>query len=558
MQGHNPFAQFQTSGPMGQFPNANPDFRMSQGKPQQGQFNPQQFPNPQMMQFQTMQPQMFPNMMPNQMGPNNPGVPIQNIPQQQNIAPPQKPRLIVKLENNERGFYSTMLSQVDPTERGRVEGKDAATFFRRSGLPSEVLKKIWLIATSDNKTLDKEEFYVYMRLVAYAQNNIEVSPQSIIQNIKAPLPKLQSPVPPPQKKEPSGETTPKDSGANLLDMGPTTTTPNVQMNVQPNPQMNMQPNAQMSAQGFGNLNFNNPAMTNPQQANLMGNMPTNMPMGFGAGGSTPGSMGNISNMPNMSSNMPSANLLGDTPNLMGAQDDLLGGDLPTTGSQTKIDVNPNPQIVSSGANISMNQSSPTNLKPESTLNVSNTAASEGALDESQGFSDVLVDLTPEYIKQYEDIYNQFDANKKGIVTQQEIGDVFLRSGLGNDVLFQIWSFCDTGDRGCLDKPEFMLSLHLIAMCKKKIRLPPTLPAKYEKFLKDAKKKLPAKDYLIEKARQALEESNPPPRLSHQGDEYQQRPSDYGETGYDNYEANHQPQYNEPSHARNDYGKIFFP
>lgn len=64
-------------------------------------------------------------------------------------------------------------------------------FFRRSGLPNDKLKQIWLIAArTSNEYLTKEEFYVALRLIAYHQNDIPVSEMSIQQNIEVGFPQL--------------------------------------------------------------------------------------------------------------------------------------------------------------------------------------------------------------------------------------------------------------------------------------------------------------------------------------------------------------------------------
>jgi len=557
MQGQNAFNQFQTAGPMGfggQIPN-------QQLNPQFQQFNTQQMQNPQMRQFQSQGGQMnfgmMPNQMGNQMGGPAPNVNMQQQQQPQNIAPPPKQRLIVKLENNERGFYSTMMSQLDPTDRGRVDSKEAVPFFKRSGLGVDILKKIWIMTSSDNKTLDKEEFYAALRLVAYAQNNIEVSPNSILQNIKVPLPKLQAPAKPAEPKPETPVNNPNPTG---LDIGM----------AQPQDASSNRPSTQSQFGGF----------PEPQQGMGMG-----MGMGgFGAPPSNPsfpgaGGMMGIGNAPSSNFNA--------MPDLMGgAQDDLLGGGgisnpppvsqiqsdfanlsvqptAPTTntnfgGDLMSTNTNFGGDLMSTNTNISP---SPTSNNPQPQLNAVQTSSQSQLSDEPQSFSsDVLIDMTPEYVKQYETLFEHFDTSKKGIVTQEEIGETFLRSGLSNEVLFQIWSFCDTGDRGCLDKPEFMLALHLIAMSKKNIKLPGSLPVKYEKFLKEYKRKLPAKDFLLEKTRQAAEEQHSM-SPSRQTMEHHQ-PSSPGLYGggdsapTDNYDFGnqvHQPvdDYSQPQH--NDVG-----
>jgi len=51
----------------------------------------------------------------------------------------------------------------------RVSGLDAVTFFKRSGLQVEKLKEIWQIsARTSNEFLSREEFFIALRLIAYA------------------------------------------------------------------------------------------------------------------------------------------------------------------------------------------------------------------------------------------------------------------------------------------------------------------------------------------------------------------------------------------------------
>lgn len=73
----------------------------------------------------------------------------------------------------------------------RVSGREAVVFFRRSGLPVEQLKIFWRIAAhTSNEFLTREEFFVALRLIAYAQNGINPDESSIQQNIEVTLPKF--------------------------------------------------------------------------------------------------------------------------------------------------------------------------------------------------------------------------------------------------------------------------------------------------------------------------------------------------------------------------------
>jgi len=97
-------------------------------------------------------------------------------------------RLRLNMTNEERGFFSSLYEMVDPNSIGRLEGKAAANFLKKSGLPKDILKKIWIIsAKTDPSKIERDEFYIALRLVALAQNNMDCSEESI---------KLNHPIPP--------------------------------------------------------------------------------------------------------------------------------------------------------------------------------------------------------------------------------------------------------------------------------------------------------------------------------------------------------------------------
>lgn len=115
------------------------------------------------------------------------------VPSFQEPVPVPKPPLRVKLTPRERGSYNILLSQADPDGHNRVEGPQAVEFLKRSGLPTDVLRNIWNISTPEGESyLDRERFYVAMRLIALAQEGKSVSEQSIYDDIAAGIPKFQS------------------------------------------------------------------------------------------------------------------------------------------------------------------------------------------------------------------------------------------------------------------------------------------------------------------------------------------------------------------------------
>ena len=103
----------------------------------------------------------------------------------------KKPPLKVNLTDKEKGFYSNLLMQADPAGNNRVGGQEAVTFFKRSNLPLDKLKSIWKIAArSSPDYLTRDEFYIALRLIAYAQNGIQPNEESIKFDIPVDFPKL--------------------------------------------------------------------------------------------------------------------------------------------------------------------------------------------------------------------------------------------------------------------------------------------------------------------------------------------------------------------------------
>uniref|UniRef100_A0A3P8UKB0 Epidermal growth factor receptor pathway substrate 15 like 1 n=1 Tax=Cynoglossus semilaevis TaxID=244447 RepID=A0A3P8UKB0_CYNSE len=85
--------------------------------------------------------------------------------------------------------YESFYRQVDPGNTGRVGPTEAALFLKKSGLPDITLGRIWDLADPDGKGyLDKQGFYVALRLVACAQSGQEVSLSSL--NLTVPAPKF--------------------------------------------------------------------------------------------------------------------------------------------------------------------------------------------------------------------------------------------------------------------------------------------------------------------------------------------------------------------------------
>ena len=110
----------------------------------------------------------------------------------QNKTPaPLHKKLIVKLTEEEKIYYNNLFLQLYKCNIGKIEAIDAARFIVKSGLSKEILKNIWLISSSTidiDDFLEKDEFFVMLRLIALAQNNLPYNVESIEKN--SPLPPL--------------------------------------------------------------------------------------------------------------------------------------------------------------------------------------------------------------------------------------------------------------------------------------------------------------------------------------------------------------------------------
>ncbi|KAM6168437.1 LOW QUALITY PROTEIN: epidermal growth factor receptor substrate 15-like 1 [Erethizon dorsatum] len=100
--------------------------------------------------------------------------------------------------------YDSYYKQVDPAYTGRVGASEAALFLKKSGLPDPTLGKIWDLADPEGKGfLDKQGFYVALRLVACAQSGHEVTLSNL--NLTMPPPKFHDTSSPLMVTPPSAE-----------------------------------------------------------------------------------------------------------------------------------------------------------------------------------------------------------------------------------------------------------------------------------------------------------------------------------------------------------------
>lgn len=118
----------------------------------------------------------------------------------------------------EKAYYDALFQVADTAGTGQIQGLQAVTFFKTSGLDVAVLKHVWAVADARNQHfLDRDAFYVAMRLIALAQaGQPATAREQLLQsaNVPLPYPRFQGvPIqPPPGRLAPMPPTAPAGPG----------------------------------------------------------------------------------------------------------------------------------------------------------------------------------------------------------------------------------------------------------------------------------------------------------------------------------------------------------
>ncbi|XP_077462541.1 epidermal growth factor receptor substrate 15-like 1 isoform X3 [Stigmatopora argus] len=350
--------------------------------------------------------------------------------------------------------FDNFYRQVDPGNTGRVGPTEAALFLKKSGLPDVTLGKIWDLADPDAKGyLDKQGFYVALRLVACAQSGHDVSVSSL--NLSVPPPKF------------------KDCGS--------------------------------------------PSLGASSEAHWAVRVGTWAPLGHGSGGGGGGGGGGWGPSAGVCSQLeekskfdgifeslsPVGGLLsGDKvrPVLVNSKLplDVLGRvwDLSDIDKDGHLDrdefavamhlvyralekeavpshlpaalVPPSKRKKSLGTAPPLPASPPPpkdSLRSTPSHGSVNSLNSTGSLSPKHGLKSAQYSLNwvvPASERgRYDDIFLKMDTDLDGFVSGLEVKDIFMQSGLSQGVLAHIWALADTRQMGKLTREQFALAMHLI-------------------------------------------------------------------------------------------------
>ncbi|NXU59628.1 EP15R factor, partial [Turnix velox] len=324
-------------------------------------------------------------------------------------------------------LYETYYKQVDPTYTGRVGASEAALFLKKSGLSDIILGKIWDLADPEGKGyLDKQGFYIALRLVACAQNGHDVNLSSL--NLTVPPPKFQ------------------DTSSPLLITPPSTDT--------------------------------HWAVRVEEKAKFDGIFESLLPVnGLLSGDKVKPVL--------MNSKLP-LDILGRVWDLSDIDKDghldkdefavamhlvyralekepvpsLLPPSLIPPSKRKKTPVFPGavPVLPASPPPKDSLRSTPSHGSDNS-LNSMGSLSPKHSIKQAQPSVTWVVPVSEK--ARYDEIFLKTDTDLDGFVSGQEVKDIFMHSGLSQNLLAHIWALADTRQMGKLSKDQFALAMYLI-------------------------------------------------------------------------------------------------
>ena len=103
-----------------------------------------------------------------------------------------KKKLKVNLTEDEEIYYYNLFESLSTNNNlNKLDSVLASSFLKKSGISKHVLKEIWLMVVKYSTShITREEFYIILRLIALAQNNMPYTEESIKNN--TPIPPLPS------------------------------------------------------------------------------------------------------------------------------------------------------------------------------------------------------------------------------------------------------------------------------------------------------------------------------------------------------------------------------
>ncbi|XP_068599520.1 epidermal growth factor receptor substrate 15 [Brachionichthys hirsutus] len=323
--------------------------------------------------------------------------------------------------SNGNPLYDQYYRQVDPSSTGRVAAADAALFLKRSGLADLVLGKVWDLADSERKgSLNKQQFFVALRLVACAQNGLEVAIKSL--NVAVPTPKFH------------------DTSSPLL---------------------------------VGGVAAESPWVVKPEEKMKFDSI-------FDSLGPVGGILTGEKVKPVLLNSKLPVDILGRVWELSDLdRDGMLDRDefsvamylvyRALEGESVPMSLPPPLVPPSKRKKPSVPPVMPLLPSPPSAKEARSSHAGSKTVPPPPKPAPAPTPtpaaapwvVSPADKAKYDELFSKTDGDMDGLVSGPEVRDIFLKTGLPSATLARIWELCDVGDIGKLTREQFALALHLI-------------------------------------------------------------------------------------------------
>lgn len=296
--------------------------------------------------------------------------------------------------------YDVYFSQADTTGCGAIGALDAGNFLKHSKLKSDVLKTVWDLSDPTGKGyLDRQSFYIALKLIALSQSGQDVTLENI--NNSTPAPKL------------------GDLSSNITSL------------ITPDDPWYIKASSRISFDKlFDSLSPINDKITGARVKPFL-----------------------------INSALP-VDVLGKIWEL---------SDLDQDGNLDREEFLISMQLVQKAkeGTVLPDQLPPSLLpfKVRHTNNI-NSPGGFNSSTSSLGSPYVLNEMKPWVVTVEEKaksdiIFNQIDTEKKGSITGGECKETFIKTGLSQMILANIWNLCDIGASGKLNSEQFALAMHFI-------------------------------------------------------------------------------------------------
>ncbi|GAA95685.1 hypothetical protein E5Q_02342 [Mixia osmundae IAM 14324] len=399
----------------------------------------------------------------------------------------------LSLSAEEKEAYPYFFRQADIEQMGVLTGETAVKFFAKSHLPGATLGTIWSVADSGNVGfLTPEAFNVALRLIAHAQSGSSPAINEATARKATSLPTFQGLTPPKartssvQATTPSLTIAPEDKGR-FLRMFAGAGAVNGLLDGEKAKDIFIRSQLPVEKlgeiwtladrQARGSLDATDfivgMALIQAAMSGKLQTIPSTLPASFYAQASAGAVPANPPTPQRQSSSM--------LPNINRQSTGSIGSAAPIIPRQITGNQQAAIPRQLTGQASPARQFSQTNIMPRQTISPSTTGTGSNNMyslfqSQQKQQQSLAWDITPEDKSIADGFFDELDPSRQGFIEGQVAVPFFLRSGLSEAILAQIWDLSDVRSEGRLDREEFAIAMRLITDTTNDKVVPTTLPA----------------------------------------------------------------------------------